>query len=553
MQRTSTASACASTSSGTPTPATRSTSCPGAEARGRTLPIDPWVVEALDAFLARARRRGRRRRRGRARRAARRARRGARGDPRARARRPASRSPEVAARARRRAAAVPVGGRALRARRAARVPRRRAGARQDRRGARRARGRRRLPGDRRLPGVAEAQLGARGRAAGCRTASVAVVEGRVRRPADRRDHDPQLRDRRRAPRGARPPAAARARRRRVALRQEPAGQAHAGGAPARRRRRRRRAAPRADRHAGAQPRRGARRAAARHRPPRGLRLGRALRAPVPRRAVRGAPALAPAPALLRAPAEVRGAAPAAGQAPGRRAGRARQRARVPPRRGGRHRLAARAAAGPRASSTRRSPRRCAPSAWRSSARCSGWPRAASSAPRWRGSHDFLASGEPLVVFARHVEVQEAVLERFPDARAPARPRLGRRARGRPSAPSRTPTARSCIVCATRVAAPGHHAHARVERRVPRARVDARDARPGRGPLPPHRPARRRDRLVPARRRHDRRDDGRAHPAQARRSSPPSPTGAASTATASSTAVVRELRDGQPFRHLRPVV
>jgi SNF2 family DNA or RNA helicase len=30
-------------------------------------------------------------------------------------------------------------------------------------------------------------------------------------------------------------------------------------------------------------------------------------------------------------------------------------------------------------------------------------------------HDFLASGEPLVVFARHREVQEAVLERFPSA------------------------------------------------------------------------------------------------------------------------------------------
>jgi hypothetical protein len=30
-------------------------------------------------------------------------------------------------------------------------------------------------------------------------------------------------------------------------------------------------------------------------------------------------------------------------------------------------------------------------------------------------HDFMASGEPLVVFARHVEVQEAVLARFPDA------------------------------------------------------------------------------------------------------------------------------------------
>ena len=30
-------------------------------------------------------------------------------------------------------------------------------------------------------------------------------------------------------------------------------------------------------------------------------------------------------------------------------------------------------------------------------------------------HDFLASGEPLVVFARHIEVQRAVLERFPHA------------------------------------------------------------------------------------------------------------------------------------------
>ena len=29
--------------------------------------------------------------------------------------------------------------------------------------------------------------------------------------------------------------------------------------------------------------------------------------------------------------------------------------------------------------------------------------------------DFLASGEPLVVFARHQEVQKAVVQRFPDA------------------------------------------------------------------------------------------------------------------------------------------
>ena len=30
-------------------------------------------------------------------------------------------------------------------------------------------------------------------------------------------------------------------------------------------------------------------------------------------------------------------------------------------------------------------------------------------------HDFLASGEALVVFARHREVQQAVIERFPNA------------------------------------------------------------------------------------------------------------------------------------------
>ena len=57
-------------------------------------------------------------------------------------------------------------------------------------------------------------------------------------------------------------------------------------------------------------------------------------------------------------------------------------------------------------------------------------------------HDFLASGEPLVVFARHVEVQEAVLERFPDALhllgARQSPTRDERRRAR----SRSPTARS---------------------------------------------------------------------------------------------------------------
>ena len=57
------------------------------------------------------------------------------------------------------------------------------------------------------------------------------------RPARRRrrHHDPQLRDRRGAPGGARAPRAAGAGGRRVALLQEPAGQAHPGGAPAGRR------------------------------------------------------------------------------------------------------------------------------------------------------------------------------------------------------------------------------------------------------------------------------------------------------------------------------
>jgi len=69
-------------------------------------------------------------------------------------------------------------------------------------------------------------------------------------------------------------------------------------------------------------------------------------------------------------------------------------------------------------------------------------------------HDFLASGEPLVVFARHVEVQEAVLERFPHAL---------HLLGRDSAAAREATVRAfqddadapaLIVCATRVAAQG---------------------------------------------------------------------------------------------------
>jgi len=68
-------------------------------------------------------------------------------------------------------------------------------------------------------------------------------------------------------------------------------------------------------------------------------------------------------------------------------------------------------------------------------------------------HDFLASGEALVVFARHVEVQEAVLERFPDALH----LLGRdsaSARDTAIGDFQEPGGPQLIVCATRVAAQG---------------------------------------------------------------------------------------------------
>ena len=136
-------------------------------------------------------------------------------------------------RARRRAAPVPARRGRLRAEGAPDVPRRRAGARQDRAGARRARGRRRLSRGGDLPGEPEAQLAARDRA----LAAGALDHGgeRHRRHAEaRRHHDPQLRHRPRPPRAAVAGAAEGARARRVALRQEPARQAHdarCGGSP----------------------------------------------------------------------------------------------------------------------------------------------------------------------------------------------------------------------------------------------------------------------------------------------------------------------------------
>jgi SWI/SNF-related matrix-associated actin-dependent regulator 1 of chromatin subfamily A len=75
----------------------------------------------------------------------------------------------------------------------------------------------------------------------------------------------------------------------------------------------------------------------------------------------------------------------------------------------------------------------------------------SSALAW--IHDFLASGEPLVVFARHREVQEAVLERFPDAlHLFGRDKL--EAREESVREFQNPDGPQLIVCATRVAAQG---------------------------------------------------------------------------------------------------
>lgn len=68
-------------------------------------------------------------------------------------------------------------------------------------------------------------------------------------------------------------------------------------------------------------------------------------------------------------------------------------------------------------------------------------------------HDFLASGEALVVFARHREVQHAVMERFPDALHLVGADSAA-ARERAIAEFQDPAGPQLIVCATRVAAQG---------------------------------------------------------------------------------------------------
>ena len=174
---------------------------PAAEAHGRTRADRPVPARAARALHPRVRHRRRRRTPCDALAQLRdRARRGDRvGPPLARRRRRPRSSCEDAPG--RRAAAVPARRRALRARVAAAVHRRRAGAGQDGRGARRAGGGRRVPRRRHLPGVAEAQLAARDRALAA--APLAARRGGHRQgDPEGRHHRPQLRDRPRAPRAA---------------------------------------------------------------------------------------------------------------------------------------------------------------------------------------------------------------------------------------------------------------------------------------------------------------------------------------------------------------
>jgi SWI/SNF-related matrix-associated actin-dependent regulator of chromatin subfamily A-like protein 1 len=164
--------------------------------------------------------------------------------------------------------------------------------------------------------------------------------------------------------------------------------------------------------------------------------------------------------------------------------------------------------------------------------------------------DFLASGEPLVVFARHVDVQRAVLERFPSAAHI----LGADAlaeRDQAVRDFQQPDGPQLIVCATRVAAQGitltrasnvvflelewtPAMHDQAEDRT--HRIGQRDAVTAWYLLAADSIDETMAQLVEAKRTHisavtdGRRIDGESLVDQ----------------------VVRELREGRPLRHLRPV-
>ena len=260
-------------------------------------------------------------------------------------------------------------------------------------------------------------------------------------PGRGRDHDRQLRGGRRPLRDAHAQAPARDRRRRVALLQEPPGQAHPGGPPAGRGSHARRPAPGAERNPGAQPRRGAHRAAAHHRAHGGLRLRRAASpgssaAWSPRSGCTGTCA---------APASCAGSSPRSSPScrPSARWS-SRWRSTTRPSTGWPSATSSPGCAPSRwisPSSTPRSPPPCAPQRLAQLGTLQRLAARGKLAAALAWIEDFLASEEPLVVFARHVEVQQAVLARFPDALHLLGDDSLERARGRHPAPSRSPMAR----------------------------------------------------------------------------------------------------------------
>ncbi|MDX6665208.1 MAG: SWI/SNF-related matrix-associated actin-dependent regulator of chromatin subfamily A-like protein 1, partial [Solirubrobacteraceae bacterium] len=165
-------------------------------------------------------------------------------------------------------------------------------------------------------------------------------------------------------------------------------------------------------------------------------------------------------------------------------------------------------------------------------------------------HDFLASGEPLVVFARHIEVQRAVLERFPWAAhlLGADSTLQREAAVHHFQEEDGP---QLIVCATRVAAQGitltrasnvcflelewtPAMHDQAEDRC--HRIGQRDAVTAWY-------------LLAA----STIDETMAELIQRKRAIVNAVTeGSKVDSDGLVTAVIRELRDGKPFKHLRPV-
>ncbi|GAC1440645.1 MAG: hypothetical protein NVSMB51_20150 [Solirubrobacteraceae bacterium] len=165
-------------------------------------------------------------------------------------------------------------------------------------------------------------------------------------------------------------------------------------------------------------------------------------------------------------------------------------------------------------------------------------------------HDFLQSGEPLVVFAHHVEVQEAVRERFPRALhlLGADPPAAREAA---IAAFQDPAGEPLIICATRVAAQGitltrasnvaflelewtPAMHDQAEDRC--HRIGQRDAVCAWYLLAAN--------TI---------DETMARLIQSKRETVAAVTDGAPAADDGLLAgVVRELRDGEPYRHLRPV-